>query len=151
VPAGQQPGRHDHADLLLDSGWLLRFHDPRRFGSLHWHAEPLDDHPLLRHLGPEPFDPAFSREWLQGQARGRRVAIKALLMDARLVTGVGNIYASEALFRAGIHPARPAGNLRVPALARLVPSVREVLESAIEAGGTTLRDFVASDGRPGYF
>jgi formamidopyrimidine-DNA glycosylase len=142
---------HDHYDLLLDSGRCLRFNDPRRFGSLHWCEGDPAMHPLLASLGPEPLTKEFSAEYLARRARGRRVAIKQLLMDQRVVVGVGNIYASEALFRAGVHPRRAAGRVSGARLAALVEGVRAVLGDAIRAGGTTLRDYVGADGEPGYF
>jgi formamidopyrimidine-DNA glycosylase len=142
---------HDHVDLVLDDGTLLRYHDPRRFGAMLWIADGADAHPLLRHLGPEPFDAAFDADHLWRATRGRRVAVKHARMDNRLVVGVGNIYANEALFRAGIRPTVPAGRLSRPRLARLVTAVREVLTEAIAKGGSTLRDYVDSSGAPGYF
>lgn len=142
---------HDHYDLLFDSGRCLRFNDPRRFGSLHWAIGDPAGHPLLAGLGPEPLTSAFSAEYLARRARGRRVTIKQLLMDQRVVVGVGNIYASEALFRAGVHPRRAAGRVSGARLAALVEAVRVVLGDAIRAGGTTLRDYVGADGSPGYF
>ncbi len=144
------PASHDHYDLVFSSGELLRFNDPRRFGSLHFSVAP-DNHWLLKHLGPEPLGSDFSGEYLWRVSRGRRVAIKTLLMNGRIVAGVGNIYANEALFRAGIHPGRQAGRISRQRLDRLVGAVRDVLGEAIEAGGTTLQDFVGGDGRPGYF
>ena len=142
---------HDHYDLLLESGRCLRFNDPRRFGSLHWsEGDPLD-HPLLATLGPEPLTSAFDADYLARRARRRRVTIKQFLMDQRVVVGVGNIYASEALFRAGVHPKRAAGRVSGARLAALVEAVRAVLGDAIRAGGTTLRDYVGADGAPGYF
>jgi len=142
---------HDHYDLLLESGRCLRFNDPRRFGSLLWSAGDPSDHPLLAALGPEPLTSAFSADYLARRARGRRVAIKQFLMDQRVVVGVGNIYASEALYRAGVHPKRAAGRVSRARLAELVEAVRAVLGDAIRAGGTTLRDYVGADGAPGYF
>jgi formamidopyrimidine-DNA glycosylase len=142
---------HDHYDLLLESGRCLRFNDPRRFGSLLWSAGDPADHPLLAALGPEPLTSAFNADYLGRRARGRRVAIKQFLMDQRVVVGVGNIYASEALYRAGVHPKRAAGRVSGARLAELVEAVRAVLGDAIRAGGTTLRDYVGADGAPGYF
>lgn len=142
---------HDHYDLLLESGRCLRFNDPRRFGSLLWSAGDPADHPLLAALGPEPLTSAFNANYLARRARGRRVAIKQFLMDQRVVVGVGNIYASEALYRAGVHPKRAAGRVSGARLAELVEAVRAVLGDAIRAGGTTLRDYVGADGTPGYF
>jgi formamidopyrimidine-DNA glycosylase len=143
--------QHDHYDLLFDSGRCLRFNDPRRFGSLHWSSGDPAGHPLLADLGPEPLGAEFNVGYLARRTRGRRVAIKHFLMDQRIVVGVGNIYASEALFRAGIHPRRAAGRISRARLEALVTSVRAVLEDAIREGGTTLRDYVAADGSPGYF
>ncbi len=144
------PARHDHIDLLLDSRAIVRFNDPRRFGSFHFARNP-ETHPLLARLGPEPLDAGFDGAHLTAAARGRRVAIKNLIMNAQVVVGVGNIYANEALFLAGIHPQRAAGRISSARLDRLTGCVRDVLNAAIASGGTTLRDFVGSDGRPGYF
>lgn len=149
-PEAPPPGRHDHYDLLFEHGSCLRFTDPRRFGSLHFSSAPLS-HPLLASLGPEPLGDAFTAEYLAARCQGRRVAIKAHLMNARIVVGVGNIYANEALFRAGIHPLRAAGRIARPRFDALVHAIRDVLADAIERGGTTLRDFVGGDGLPGYF
>jgi len=152
VTAAAEPRRkHDHVELLLDDGRVLRFNDSRRFGAVLWtSAEPLA-HPLLRELGPEPFTAAFDAAYLSSRARGRRVAVKPFLMDAHTVVGVGNIYASEALFRAGIDPRRPAGKVSAARYRRLVAAVHAVLAEAIAAGGTTIRDFADSHGQPGYF
>lgn len=151
LPAGTPALRHDHFDLLLDSGACLRFNDPRRFGSLHWTTEPPASHPLLAHLGVEPLEASFDAAYLTAAASGRRAPIKALIMDGRVVAGVGNIYASESLFRAGIHPGRAAGRISAHRLGRLVDAIREVLGAAIREGGTTLRDYVNAEGTPGYF
>ena len=142
---------HDHYDLLLDSGRCLRFNDPRRFGSLVWAAGDPGQHALLKDLGPEPLEGAFNVDYLAGKARRRKVAIKQFLMDQKVVVGVGNIYASEALFRAGISPRRAAGRVARARLEALVESVRGVLGDAIHQGGTTLRDYVNAEGTPGYF
>ncbi len=142
---------HDHFDLLLDSGNTLRFNDPRRFGSLHYTTGDPSEHPLLANLAPEPFDDAFNTDYLWRVTRRRRVAIKQLLMNSRLVVGVGNIYASEALFRAKIRPRRQARSLSRAEVARLARAVRCILAMAIRVGGTTLRDYVGADGEPGYF
>jgi formamidopyrimidine-DNA glycosylase len=142
---------HDHVDLVLNSGQSLRFNDPRRFGSLHYTSGPVDEHPLLIRLAPEPFDRRFNAEYLWTITRRRRVAIKQLLMNSQLVVGVGNIYASEALFRAHIRPQRQARSLSRAEAARLVRAVRTVLRAAIRVGGTTLRDYVGADGAAGYF
>jgi len=145
------PGRHDHVDLLFATGGLLRLTDPRRFGALCWIPGEADDHPLLRRLGPEPLGQAFDAAWLLNRAQGRRVAVKPFIMDQQVVVGVGNIYASEALFRAGIRPDRAAGSIARARWEKLVTAIRQVLSEAIEAGGTTLQDFARADGRPGYF
>ncbi len=148
--AAPTPGKHDHVDLHFEGGALLRFNDPRRFGSLHF-TESAAGHALLRDIGPEPLGPDFTPDYLWQASRGRRVPIKAHLMNAHVVAGVGNIYANEALFRAGLHPARSAGRIARPRVEALVAAVRAVLAEAIEQGGTTLRDFRGGDGKPGYF
>lgn len=145
------PERHDHLDVVMDDGRCLRLRDPRRFGAALWTREDPLAHPLLEGLGPEPLGHAFNACWLHTLSRRRRVAIKSFVMNSRVVAGVGNIYASEALFLAGIHPGRSAGRISLARYERLVDGVRRVLEDAITAGGTTLRDFVGSDGNPGYF
>lgn len=142
---------HDHVDIRLDTGWVLRFNDPRRFGSLHITGGEPETHSLLAGLGPEPFDPAFNGDSLYAASRNRRAAVKGFIMDARVVVGVGNIYAAEALHRAGIHPARPARRISRTRYRRLAECVQAVLTEAIDVGGTTLKDFTASDGQPGYF
>jgi len=147
----QPPGSHDHVDIVLDSGHALRFNDPRRFGSIHWIRGAAEKHPLLAGLGPEPLGPDFTPDYLAGTCRGRKIAIKPHLMNGRIVVGVGNIYASEALFLAGIRPTRAAGRVSSERLGRLVDAVRQVLEAAIRQGGTTLRDFAWGEGQPGYF
>lgn len=143
--------KHDHIDILLSADLCLRYHDPRRFGCLVWaEGDPLL-HPLLAALGPEPFDPQFSGEYLYAAAQGRKTAIKPLIMDSHLVVGVGNIYASEALFRAKIDPRRAAGRIGLARYRTLAKTIAEVLGQAIVQGGTTLRDFVNANGKPGYF
>jgi len=142
---------HDHFDLLLDSGITLRFNDPRRFGSLHYTTSDPNEHPLLAHLAPEPLDDAFNADYLWKITRKRKVAIKQLLMNSTLVVGVGNIYASEALFRARIRPRRQASSLKRDEVVRLTRAVKAVLKMAIRVGGTTLRDYVNAEGNPGYF
>ena len=151
VPAATPRLRHDHFDLLLDSGVALRFNDPRRFGSLIYTSGEPREHPLLERLGPEPFSAAFDADYLYRITRGRRVALKQLLLNSQLVVGVGNIYASEALFRARLRPGRAARSLTRGDAARLVRAIRAVLRQAIRAGGTTLRDYLGADGAPGYF
>lgn len=144
------PQSHDHLDLVLSTGACVRFNDPRRFGSVHFSDAP-EKHWLLASLGPEPLSDHFSGYHLWRSARGRRVAIKQHIMNSRIVTGVGNIYANEALFRSRIHPRRAAGRISRQRLDALAASIKHVLADAIRAGGTTLRDFVGGDGRPGYF
>lgn len=146
-------GRHDHVDLGFDAG-VLRYHDPRRFGAILWHPASDGDvlaHPLLRALGVEPFSDAFDGALLHRQTRGRRVAVKQLLLAGRVVVGVGNIYASECLFRSGIRPSTPAHRLSRERCERLAEAIRSTLADAIARGGSTLRDFVGSDGSSGYF
>ena len=142
--------KHDHIDLLPEGDHILRFRDPRRFGALLLSDDP-EQHPLIAGLGIEPLRPEFNGTWLYALTRGRTGPIKPLLMNASLLVGVGNIYANESLFRAGIHPATPAGKLSRPRCARLVENIRATLEQAILAGGSTLRDFVDGLGKPGYF
>ena len=151
LPAALPAAPHEHADLVFEDGRLLRYTDPRRFGSLHWVPGPALGHPLLDHLGPEPLGNAFDGDYLFRRSRGRRACVKVFIMDARTVVGVGNIYASEALFRAGILPARAAGRISLRRYHALAVSIRAVLTEAIAAGGTTLRDFVGGSGQPGYF
>lgn len=143
-------GVHDHVDIDFDSGKTLRFRDPRRFGSLHWSKSPLQ-HKLLRGLGPEPLSDEFDGRFLYEKSRGRRVSIKQFIMNANIVVGVGNIYASEALYGAGINPRRAAGRIALQRYEKLVRSIKDVLANAIKAGGTTLRDFYGGDGEAGYF
>jgi len=150
LPVGTPAGVHDHVDIELDSGNLLRLRDPRRFGSLHWSKTP-EAHPLIASLGPEPLGDAFDGGYLYQQSRGRKVSVKPFIMTAQVVVGVGNIYASESLFLAGIHPRRPAGRIALPRYEKLAECIRDVLTRAIEAGGTTLRDFYGSTGESGYF
>jgi formamidopyrimidine-DNA glycosylase len=145
------PRKHDHFDVLLDNGACLRFNDPRRFGALLWWDPPAEGHELLRELGPEPLSEEFSGEALWHRSRGRKLAVKNFIMDGRTVVGVGNIYASEALFMAGIHPSRPAGRIARARYDALVLAIQDVLNRAIRHGGTTLRDYLNSDSRPGYF
>ncbi len=140
---------HDHVDIVLDDRHCLRYHDPRRFGSMHWLQG--NSHPLLDHLGPEPLSPAFSGAYLYQRARRRTMPVKQFIMDGKVVVGVGNIYANEALFLSGIHPRRAAGRVSAARYETLVEAIKEVLANAIAQGGTTLRDFVGGDGQPGYF
>ncbi|MET0660931.1 MAG: bifunctional DNA-formamidopyrimidine glycosylase/DNA-(apurinic or apyrimidinic site) lyase, partial [Steroidobacteraceae bacterium] len=142
---------HDHVELRLDDGNVLRFNDPRRFGSVHFVTGDALQHTLLARLAPEPLGDDFDAHYLWRVTRKRRASIKQVLMSSHLVVGVGNIYASEALFRAGIRPGTAAGRISRARMAALVASIREVLSEAIEVGGTTLRDYVNADGAPGYF
>lgn len=151
MPASSPRLAHDHYDLVLDSGQCLRFNDPRRFGSLHWCTGDPHEHKLLASLGPEPLDTAFDGGYLAGRAKGRKAAVKIFLMDQRVVVGVGNIYASETLFRAGVRPRRAAGRVKRAEWTRIAAAIRAVLTEAIQHGGTTLRDYVDTDGTPGYF
>jgi formamidopyrimidine-DNA glycosylase len=150
LPAGTPVGAHDHVDWRLDSGQVLRYTDPRRFGSQLWQPRG-ETHELLAGLGPEPLSDEFDGDLLWTRSRGRKAAVKLLLMDQGIVVGVGNIYASEALFAAGIHPKRAAGDVSRARYARLAREVKRILAHAIERGGTTLRDFISPDGVPGYF
>ena len=148
---GDAPRKHDHIDIVLDNGKCIRFNDPRRFGVFTWWEPPAQEHKLLRDLGPEPLSDAFSGNHLWQRSRGRKGAVKNFIMDGKIVVGVGNIYASEALFMAGIHPMRAAGRVSAVRYEALAAAIRDVLRRAIAHGGTTLRDFSNSDGNPGYF
>ncbi len=150
VDCGTPASVHDHVDIELGSGLMLRFRDPRRFGSLHWSKDPLS-HPLLKKLGPEPLGDAFDGDYLWRKSRGRTVSVKQFIMNAHIVVGVGNIYASESLFMAGINPRRAAGRIALHRYDALADAIRDVLTRAIKAGGTTLRDFYGGDGEAGYF
>ena len=148
----QEPRRkHDHFEWFFQSGAIMRFHDPRRFGSVLWVNHPTQQHRLLRELGPEPLSSKFDADYLHGKSKSRKQAVKVYIMNSKIVVGVGNIYASEALFLAGIHPARHAGRISKQRYARLVDCIKKTLNRAIKSGGTTLRDFVNSAGEPGYF
>ncbi len=151
VPANTPCVKHDHVDFVLNSGRVLRFHDPRRFGSILWVAEDASNSKLIKHLGPEPFDGALTGTVLYRLSRGRKTSIKQFIMDGKVIVGVGNIYASEALFRAGIRPGRAAGRVTLSRFEQLLDAIRQVLSEAIEAGGTTLRDYSRVTGEPGYF
>ncbi|QSO22003.1 bifunctional DNA-formamidopyrimidine glycosylase/DNA-(apurinic or apyrimidinic site) lyase [Aeromonas caviae] len=148
---GTPAEKHDHVDIELANGKLLRLNDPRRFGALLWTREPAEAHALLAKLGPEPLTDAFHADYLRERAKGRSTAIKQFLMDNHVVVGVGNIYANEALYAAGIHPRRAAGNISAERLGTLVSEIKRVLAEAIRQGGTTLKDFTSADGKPGYF
>lgn len=150
LPLDSPAGKHDHVDLVLANGKLIRLTDPRRFGSVLW--QPLGvEHKLLAKLGPEPLSEDFNSEYLFNASRKRTLAIKQFVMNSEVVVGVGNIYANESLFRAGIDPRRPAGKVSKQRYERLVSDIKSVLDYAITRGGTTLRDFLSSDGKPGYF
>ncbi|MBT4519712.1 MAG: bifunctional DNA-formamidopyrimidine glycosylase/DNA-(apurinic or apyrimidinic site) lyase [Halieaceae bacterium] len=150
IRGGQKPQRHDHIDIVLEGGIRLRYHDPRRFGCFLW-LHHHEDHPLLSALGPEPLSSAFGGNLLYGKSRRRRGPVKNFIMDGKVVVGVGNIYANEALFLAGIRPDRAANRISLARYEALASTIKEVLTTAIDQGGTTLKDFVQSDGRPGYF
>ena len=150
LPSHVPPRPHDHVDVVLDNKTLLRFNDPRRFGCVLWSDDP-SQHELLKHLGPEPLSDEFNVDYLAAKAKGRSVAIKQFIMNANIVVGVGNIYASEALFHAGIRPRRSTGRIKRDELVKLIKSIKKVLTHAIKQGGTTLRDYVNTDGNPGYF
>ncbi|TBU75042.1 DNA-formamidopyrimidine glycosylase [Pseudomonas daroniae] len=150
VEAGLAAAKHEHVDIELESGLALRYTDPRRFGALLWSLDPLE-HELLLRLGPEPLTDLFDGERLYQLSRGKAVAVKPFIMDNAVVVGVGNIYATEALFAAGIDPRRAAGTVSRARYVRLAHEIKRVLAHAIERGGTTLRDFVGGDGQPGYF
>tara|TARA_A100001015_G_C15007778_1_gene721547 strand:- start:923 stop:1747 length:825 start_codon:yes stop_codon:yes gene_type:complete len=143
--------KHDHVLIHLQSNQVLRYHDPRRFGSLHWTYDSPFCHTLLQKLGPEPLLPSFDSDYLFSQCSKSQRAIKNLIMDANIVVGVGNIYASEALFLCNIHPAMPANAISLVQCHALVDAIRTLLRAAIVSGGTTLRDFVNPDSQPGYF
>ena len=150
VEAGLPAAKHEHVDIELESGLALRYTDPRRFGALLWSELPLE-HELLVRLGPEPLTELFDGERLFQLSRGKAVAVKPFIMDNAVVVGVGNIYATEALFAAGIDPRRAAGTVSRARYVRLAQEIKRVLAHAIERGGTTLRDFIGGDGQPGYF
>lgn len=150
LPAHVPHRAHDHVDVILETGHLLRFNDPRRFGCAIW-TDDVEHHKLLQALGPEPLNDEFNVEYLAAKAKGRSVSIKQFIMNATIVVGVGNIYASEALFHAGIRPRRAAGRIKRDELKKLVKSIKKVLSNAIQQGGTTLRDYVNANGTPGYF
>lgn len=150
LPEYTEPGKHDHVDLVMDSGKVLRYTDPRRFGAWLWSNDP-ENSSVLAHLGPEPLSDDFSGDYLLTKSRGKKTPVKLWIMDNKQVVGVGNIYASESLFSAGILPDRPVGSLTENEAHLLVTMIKNVLQRSIEQGGTTLRDFLQSDGKPGYF
>lgn len=134
VSGNEPPGKHDHVDIILDHGLALRLTDPRRFGSLHWQPHPVEDHWLLQNLGVEPLAAAFTGDYLYAGSRGRRLAVKNFLMDARIVVGIGNIYANEALFKSGVRPRTAAGRLSRPRYRKIAAATRETLSAAIDQG-----------------
>lgn len=146
-----RPDRHDHVDIVFSDGTVMRYRDPRKFGAILWYEGIEEHHPLLEKLGPEPLSEAFCTDYLYVRLKAQKRALKLALMDNAVVVGVGNIYANESLFRAGISPHRPANRLKKKECALLVETVKAVLQRAIETGGSTLRDFVDSDGKSGYF
>jgi formamidopyrimidine-DNA glycosylase len=147
----QTIGKHDHIDFVFADDTVLRFNDQRKFGAVLWTSEPLEQHALLANLGPEPLSAAFNSDYLFKCAANRSLPVKSLLMDSHIVVGVGNIYANEALFTAGILPTRPSGAIGFEEFIKLAASIKTVLQQAIEKGGTTLRDFTNAQGKPGYF
>ncbi|MCA0402566.1 MAG: bifunctional DNA-formamidopyrimidine glycosylase/DNA-(apurinic or apyrimidinic site) lyase [Proteobacteria bacterium] len=151
VSAEIEAAKHDHLDLILSNGSCLRYNDPRRFGLWLYQEISFDSHPLLAHLGPEPLTDDFNTNYLLGKAKNKQQNIKTFIMNNNVVVGVGNIYASESLFLAKIHPEMKASALTPKQAANLVDAIKIILAKAIEAGGTTLRDFYKSDGKPGYF
>ena len=144
-------GKHDHIDIELSNGYILRYNDPRRFGSVLWTSDPISQHKLIAHLGPEPLLKEFNAEYLQRQAQLKRCSVKTLIMNGKVVVGVGNIYANESLFLANIHPRTPAQSMSISQSVKLTEQIKSVLSRAIKSGGTTLKDFTNSDGKPGYF
>lgn len=151
LPAGTAAEKHDHVDWLCSNDKLLRLNDPRRFGAVLWTGDDPMQHPLIVNLGPEPLSEHFDDQLLFRKSRGRAVSVKSFVMDSKTVVGVGNIYASEALFLAGINPKRLAGKVSAKRYAALTQAIKQTLAKAIEAGGTTLKDFTSADGKPGYF
>lgn len=145
------PAKHDHVDIVFNQQTIVRYHDPRRFGAILWIPGAAADHPLLDKLGPEPLGPTFDGAHLFARSRGRAISVKEFIMDAHIVVGVGNIYASEALFSAGIRPTNPAGRVSAARYERLAGAIKQTLTRAIAAGGSSLRDYVKADGGPGYF
>jgi formamidopyrimidine-DNA glycosylase len=150
VEPGTAIQKHDHVDLIISVGKIIRFNDPRRFGCVLW-AEKWSEHKLIKHLGVEPLTESFTGKYLHFKAKGKKTTIKQFIMNGKLVVGVGNIYANEALFLAGIHPSRVASKVSLKSMNLLVSCIKQVLSDAILQGGTTLKDFVGSDGKPGYF
>ena len=152
ITSPEQPaGKHDHLDLVFADDTVLRLNDQRKFGAVLWWTGDIAEHPLLAELGPEPLSADFNGEYLHARAAKRTLPVKSLLMNSHIVVGVGNIYANESLFMAGIHPERPAGSIGLQQYSELADKVKTVLQQAIAQGGTTLRDFTNAQGKPGYF
>lgn len=145
------PEKHDHIDITVADNKILRLRDPRKFGCVLWTADDINQHKLIKSLGPEPLDDVFTAEYLHDRAKKRSCSIKSFIMNSHIVVGVGNIYASESLFKAGINPKRKAGNVSLARLEKLVAAIKLTLRESIEQGGTTLKDFTSEDGQPGYF
>lgn len=145
------PEKHDHIDITVSNNKILRLRDPRKFGCVLWTADDINQHKLIRSLGPEPLDDVFTAEHLHNKAKKRSCSIKSFIMNSHVVVGVGNIYASESLFKAGINPKRKAGSVSLARYERLVEAIKSTLRDSIEQGGTTLKDFTSEDGQPGYF
>jgi len=143
--------KHDHVDITLKNGTVMRYTDPRRFGAFLWTVNHPLSHPLLKALGPEPLQKSFNGQYLWQRATSKKISVKVFIMDSKVVVGVGNIYAAESLFDAKINPNRPAQSLSLDDCARLCVSIKKVLRAAIKKGGTTLKDFLGSDGSKGYF
>ena len=150
IDSNISPNKHDHIDILFQDSTILRYYDPRRFGSFHWAKNPLL-HPLIINLGPEPLSNDFSGKYLFDRSRKRKQSVKNFIMDGKIVSGIGNIYASEVLFEAGIKPSKSAGSISLKLYISLVESIRKILKNSIKKGGTTLRDFVNIENKPGYF
>jgi len=151
LPPSTELKKHDHIDLTLSNGQVLRYHDPRRFGAWLFTEKPIEEHPLIHHLAPEPLSDRFDSEWLFQKIHHRKSAIKTLIMNNQIAVGVGNIYANESLFLSGIHPIRKGSEVSKEEVIRLVKNIKIVLQKAIQQGGTTLKDFLSPDGKPGYF
>ena len=146
-----KPEKHDHIDICISNNKILRLRDPRKFGCVLWTAKDINQHKLIKALGPEPLDNAFTAAYLHSKASKRTCSIKSFIMNSHMVVGVGNIYASESLFKAGINPRRKAGSVSLARLEKLVDAIKLTLHESIEQGGTTLKDFTSEDGQPGYF
>ena len=143
--------KHDHIDMGVSGNKILRLRDPRKFGCVLWTDDDINEHKLIKSLGPEPLDDIFTAEYLHNKAKKRTCSIKSFIMNSHMVVGVGNIYASEALFKAGISPKRKAGSVSLTRLTKLVATIKKTLRDSIKQGGTTLKDFTGEDGQPGYF